>query len=73
MKRGFVYMAVVPDRATRRILSFRLFNGLTADFRIESVEEAIARHGRPEIFNTDQGSRLTSADFVKLIRESPSL
>ena len=69
MKRGFVYLAVVLDWATRRVLSFRLSNSLTPDFCIEAVEEAIARHGTPEIFNTDQGSQFTSVDFVKLIRE----
>ena len=64
MKRGFVYLAVVLDWATRRILSFRLSNTLTADFCVEAVEEAIARHGVPEIFNTDQGSQFTSCEFV---------
>jgi len=64
MKRGFVYLAVVLDWATRRILSFRLSNTLTADFCVEAVEEAIARHGVPEIFNTDQGSQFTSSEFV---------
>ena len=64
MKRGFVYLAVVLDWATRRVLSFRLSNTLTADFCVEAVEEAIARHGVPEIFNTDQGSQFTSSEFV---------
>jgi len=68
MKRGFVYLAVVLDWYSRRILSFRLSNSLTTDFCIEAVEEAIARHGRPEIFNTDQGCQFTSCDFVTLLQ-----
>jgi len=68
MQRGFVYLAVVLDWATRRILSFRLSNSLTTDFCIEAVEEAIARHGKPEIFNTDQGSQFTSSDFIGLLQ-----
>ncbi len=68
MKRGFVYLAVVLDWATRRVLSFRLSNSLTTDFCVEAVEEAIARHGCPEIFNTDQGSQFTSFEFVSLLQ-----
>lgn len=69
MKRGFVYLAVVLDWATRRVLSFRLSNTLTTDFCVEAVEEAIARHGKPEIFNTDQGSQFTSLEFVTLLKD----
>ena len=64
MQRGFVYLAAVLDWATRRILSFRLSNSLTTDFCIEAVEEAIQKHGTPEIFNTDQGCQFTSSEFV---------
>lgn len=64
MKRGFVYLAAVLDWATRRILSWRVSNSMTADFCVEALEEAIVRHGRPEIMNTDQGSQFTSADFI---------
>jgi putative transposase len=64
MKRGFVYVAVVLDWATRRILSWRLSNSLTADFCVEALEEAIVRYGRPEIVNTDQGSQFTSSEFI---------
>ena len=64
MKRGFVYLAVVLDWATRRILSWRLSNSLTADFCVEALEEAVARHGAPEIVNTDQGSQFTSSEFI---------
>lgn len=68
MRRGFVYLAVVLDWATRRVLSFRLSNSLTTDLCVEAVEEAIARHGRPEIFNTDQGGQFTSFEFVSLLQ-----
>jgi putative transposase len=68
MRKGFVYLAVVLDWATRRVLSWRLSNSLTTDFCIEAVEEAIQRHGTPEIFNTDQGSQFTSQEFVDLIQ-----
>ena len=69
MKRGFVYLAVVLDWATRRVLSWRLSNSLTADFCIEAVEEAIVRFGKPEIFNTDQGSQFTGTDFIALLKK----
>lgn len=68
MKRGFVYLAVVLDWASRRILAWRLSNTLTPDFCIEAVEEAIARYGPPEICNSDQGSQFTSAAFTGLLR-----
>ena len=68
MRKGFVYLAAVLDWATRRVLSWRLSNSLTTDFCIEAVEEAIQRHGKPEIFNTDQGSQFTSQEFVNLIQ-----
>ncbi|QQS53889.1 MAG: DDE-type integrase/transposase/recombinase [Candidatus Competibacteraceae bacterium] len=68
MRKGFVYLAAVLDWATRRVLSWRLSNSMTTDFRIEAVEEAIRSHGTPGIFNTDQGSPFTSAEFVGLIQ-----
>ena len=55
MKRGFVYLFAVIDWASRRVLSWRLSNTLTADFCIEAVQEAINKHGKPDIFNTNQG------------------
>ncbi len=69
MARGFVYLAAVLDWHSRRVLSWRLSNTLTADFCVEAVEEAIARYGKPEIFNTDQGSQFTSRDFVTPLKE----
>jgi len=64
MSRGFVYLAVVLDWATRRILSWRLSNSMTADFCVEALEEAVVRYGSPEIMNTDQGSQFTSSEFT---------
>jgi putative transposase len=68
MKRGFVYLFAVLDWASRRVLSWRLSNTLTADFCVEAVEEAITRYGRPEIFNTDQGCQFTSQEFTGLLK-----
>jgi putative transposase len=70
MRRGFVYFCAVMDWASRRILSFRLSNTLTADFCVEALEEAMARHGKPEIVNTDQGSQFTSLEFTEKLKGS---
>jgi putative transposase len=64
MRRGFVYFVAVMDWASRRILAFRLSNTLTTDFCVEALEQAMARHGKPEIVNTDQGSQFTSLEFT---------
>lgn len=68
MARGFVYLVAVIDWFSRRILSWRLSNSLTADFCVEALVEAIARYGRPEIFNTDQGSQFTAMGFVGVLK-----
>ncbi len=68
MRKGFVYLAAVLDWATRRVLSWRLSNSMTTDFCMEAVEEAVQGHGSPGIFNTDQGSQFTSAEFISLIQ-----
>jgi len=67
MARGFVYLAAVVDWFTRRVLAWRLSITMEADFCIEAVEEALARNGKPEIFNTDQGSQFTSLLFTGLL------
>jgi putative transposase len=67
MSRGFVYLAAVLDWATRRILSWRLSISMNTDFCTEALEEALAKHGKPEIFNTDQGGQFTSAEFTGLL------
>jgi putative transposase len=70
MRRGFLYMVVVLDWYSRKVLSWRISNTLTTDFCIEVLEEAIARYGVPEIFNTDQGSQFTSDEFTSLLKEN---
>lgn len=67
MKRGFVYLAAVIDWFTRRVLAWRVSISMEVDFCLEAVEEAMARHGKPDIFNTDQGSQFTSAAFTGLL------
>ena len=69
MAHGFVYLAAVLDWASRRVLSWRVSITLDSAFCIAAVEEAIAKHGRPEIFNTDQGAQFTSAAFTGLLLE----
>jgi putative transposase len=70
MARGFVYLAAVVDWFSRRVLSWRLSITMEVDFCLEAVEEALARHGRPEIFNTDQGSQFSSAAFTGLLLQN---
>jgi putative transposase len=70
MARGFVYLAAVVDWFSRKVLSWRLSITLDAAFCIEAVEEAIARYGKPEIFNSDQGSQFTSVAFTGLLMKN---
>jgi putative transposase len=67
MARGFVYLAAVVDWFSRRVLAWRLSITMEAAFCIEALEEALAKHGNPGIFNTDQGSQFTSADFTGML------
>jgi putative transposase len=67
MARGFVYLAAVIDWFSRRVLAWRLSITLEAAFCVETLEEALARHGRPEIFNTDQGSQFTGGAFTGVL------
>jgi putative transposase len=69
MAKGFLYLVAVMDWASRRVLSWRLSNTMDAEFCVDALEEALVRHGRPEIFNTDQGSQFTSAAFTGLLAE----
>jgi len=70
MARGFVYLAAVVDWFSRRVLAWRVSITLEVAFCLEAVEEALARHGRPEIFNTDQGSQFTGQDFTGLLLDN---
>ena len=69
MARGFVYLCAVVDWASRKILAHRVSITLDTDFCVQAVEEAVAKYGTPEIFNTDQGSQFTSHEFTTLLTE----
>jgi putative transposase len=68
MARGFVYLVAIVDLFSRKVLAWRLSITLSADFCVEALEEALARHGKPEIFNTDQGSQFSSTDFTEVLK-----
>jgi putative transposase len=70
MARGFVYLCAVIDWFSRRVLSWKLSITLETAFCIEAVEEALARYGKPEIFNSDQGSQFTSIDFTGVLKKA---
>jgi len=67
MERGFVYLAVVLDWFSRRVLSWSVSITMEAAFCVETLEDALARHGKPDIFNTDQGSQFTGAAFTGVL------
>ena len=67
MARGFVYLVAVVDWFSRRVLAWRVSITLEVEFCLEVVEQSLARYGKPDIFNTDQGSQFTSAPFTKLL------
>ena len=70
MARGFVYLAVVLDWASRRVLAWRLSITMEASFCVETLEDALARHGKPEVFNTDQGSQFTGTAFTGVLAKN---
>jgi putative transposase len=70
MARGFAYLAVVLDWFSRRVLAWRLSITMEAAFCVETLEDALAQHGKPEIFNTDQGSQFTGAAFTGVLIEN---
>jgi putative transposase len=67
MARGFVYLAVVLDWFSRRVLSWRVSITMEAAFCVETLEEALSNHGKPKIFNTDQGSQFTGSAFTGVL------
>ena len=67
MRKVFLYQVAIIDWATRRVLSWRLSNTLTAGFCVEALNEALVRFGKPEIFNTDQGSQFTGQAFTGVL------
>jgi putative transposase len=68
MRRGFLYVVAVMDWATRKVLAWRVSNTMDVEFCITALEEALAGFGRPEIFNTDQGSQFTSPRFTGVLQ-----
>jgi putative transposase len=70
MGRGFLYLVAVMDWASRKVLSWRLSNTMDTGFCIEALEEALEKYGKPEIFNTDQGSQFTSIAFTNVLKEN---
>jgi len=69
MARGFVYLVAIIDWFSRKVLAWRLSNSMAADFCVEALEEALAKFGVPEIFNTDQGAQFTGSDFIGVLRQ----
>jgi putative transposase len=69
MAKGFLYLVVIMDWVSRAVLAWQLSNTLDAAFCVEALEEALSKYGRPEIFNTDQGSQFTSDDFTGTLKE----
>jgi len=70
VRRGFLYLVAIMDWATRHVLAWRLSNTMDARFCIEALNEALAEYGKPEIFNTDQGSQFTSLDFIGVLKDA---
>jgi len=70
LRRGFMYLVAIMDWHSRKVLSWRVSNTLDSEFCVSALEEAIARYGRPEIFNTDQGSQFTSEAFTNVLKSN---
>lgn len=70
MKKGFLYLVAVMDWYSRRVLSWRLSTTLDAEFCVEALQEALAKYGKPTIFNTDQGSQFTSLSFTQELKDA---
>jgi len=68
MRRGYLYLTAVMDWYSRYVLAWQLSNSMDVEFCVEALEEAL-QHGRPEIFNTDQGSQFTSHEFTKRLEQ----
>jgi transposase InsO family protein len=68
LSKGFIYLVAIMDWHSRAVLAWRISNTLHADFCVDALEEALRRFGKPEIFNTDQGSQFTSTDFTGVLK-----
>ncbi len=70
MRRGFLYLVAIMDWWSRKVLAWRLSNTMDVDFCVEALEAALVRHGKPEIFNSDQGSQFTSLAFTQVLKDA---
>ncbi|TRD14341.1 IS3 family transposase [Palleronia caenipelagi] len=70
MRRGFLYLVAIMDWYSRKVLAWRLSNSMDADFCVQALKEAIAKHGTPEIFNSDQGSQFTSGAWIDVLTDA---
>ena len=70
MQHGFIYMVAIMDWATRKVLSWRLSDRMDADFCVGALKEALAKYGKPEIFNTDQGSQFTGGAWIEVLTDA---
>jgi putative transposase len=70
MQRGYLYLVAIMDWASRKVLAWRLSNTMDTEFCIEALEEALTRYGKPEIFNSDQGSQFTSPRFTGILKDA---
>ena len=70
MRKGFLYLVAVMDWCSRKVLSWRLSNSLDTEFCIAALQDALAKYGRPAIFNTDQGSQFTSLEFTQILKDA---
>jgi len=68
LDRGFAYLVAVIDWYSRRVLSWRISNSMEAAFCVDCLEDALREHGKPEVFNSDQGSQFTSDDFTDVLK-----
>ncbi|WP_223429000.1 IS3 family transposase [Tateyamaria pelophila] len=70
MRRGFLYLVAIMDWYSRKVLAWRMSNSMDAEFCVEALKEALATHGTPEVFNTDQGSQFTSGDWIDVLSDA---
>ncbi|RAK07798.1 putative transposase [Salipiger aestuarii] len=70
MRRGFLYLVAIMDWRSRKVLAWRLSNSMDADFCVEALKEALAKHGKPDIFNSDQGSQFTSGAWIDVLTDA---
>jgi len=70
VSRGYLYLVAIMDWATRKVLSWRVSNTMHADFCVDALNEAIGKHGPPEVMNTDQGSQFTGSEWITTLTDA---